>query len=160
MAKKKKKKDADALATNRKARRNYMILETFEAGIELRGSEVKSIRENRASIEEAFAQVHEGQLWLHQLHIEPYSHASNYAPSPDRVKRLLMHKGEILRLIGQMAQKGLTLIPLKLYKKGHLIKVELALCRGKNVIDKRETLKKRTADREARKAMKDARSRG
>jgi len=156
---KKKKKDANALATNRKARRNFEIIDTIEAGIELRGCEVKAIRENRVSIEEAFAQFHKQQVFLHQLHVEPYSHGSAFTPAPDRLKRLLLHKAEIIRLMGQVAQQGLALIPLKLYTKDRLIKVELGLGKGKNVLDKRETIKRRMSDRETARALKNARAR-
>lgn len=157
---KKKKKDADTLATNRKARRNYEILESFEVGIALKGTEVKSIRASHVSIEEAFAQIHNGEVWIHQLRIEAYTHGGNaYNHSPERQRRLLLHKSEIVRLYQKVSQKGYSLIPISLYLKNQRVKIELGLCRGKNVLDKREDMKRRTADREARQAIKAARSR-
>ena len=162
MANKNKKSLAkDALQIqNRRARRNYEVMDRFEAGIELFGTEVKAIREGKVSIDEAFAQVQDGQLWVHQMRIEPYSHGNQFNHVPTRLKRLLMHKVEIRRLEMQVATKGNSLIPLKLYLKNGRIKMELGLCRGKNVGDKREDLKRRTSDREAERAMAEANRRG
>ena len=157
MAKEKQKEPDDSgfknLANNRKAFHDYHILEKIEAGIELRGSEVKSMRDGRFSINEAYADLENGQLYLHSLHVLPYSHSRLADQDPDRVKRLLLHKNEIHRLAGQVSIKGHTLIPLRIYLKHGLIKVEVGLAKGKLAEDKRETLKRRTADREIRRAI-------
>jgi SsrA-binding protein len=141
------------VATHRRAFRDYNILERFEAGIELLGAEVKSIRENRFSLNEAHARIDNGQIYLHGLHVQPYAHARVEDHNPLRRKRLLMHRAEINRLYGQMTVKGKTLIPLKVYLKRGLVKVEVALCTGKQSEDKRETLRRKTADREAQRAI-------
>jgi len=157
MSKKKKKVAPGTFVTNRRALRNYVVLETFEAGIALVGTEVKSIREGHVSIEEAFAMVDNSQLWLHQLHIEVYSFGNRNNHTPVRLKRLLMHKAEIRRLAAKTAEKGLALVPMRIYEKNRLIKVELGLCKGKNVVDKRETIKKRESERDASRAINEAR---
>lgn len=144
-----------ALATNRKARRDYQILEKLEAGIELRGTEVKSIRAGKASLGESYARVEGNEVILHGLHIEPYAHGNRFNHDPVRPRRLLLHKQEISRLHGQVAVKGRTLVPLRLYLKRGRVKVELGLGKGKHDQDKRETLKRRTADREAQRAIAD-----
>lgn len=141
------------LATHRRAFRDYHVLERFEAGIELRGAEVKSVRAGRFSLNESYAQVDDGEVLLRNLHILPYECARADEQHPARPKRLLLHRKEIDRLLGQTAQKGHTLVPLKVYLKRGLVKVELGLCRGKQAEDKRETLKRRTAEREAERAI-------
>ena len=141
------------LATNRKASHDYFILDKVEAGIELRGTEVKSIRAGHFSINEGYALVENGQIVLHGLHVQPYSHGRLAEQDPDRPKRLLLHRPEINRLIGQTAIKGQTLLLLKVYLTHGLVKVELGLGKGKQVLDKRETLKKKTSDREARRVL-------
>lgn len=141
------------LASNRKASHDYFILEKVEAGIELRGAEVKSVRAGHFSINEGYALIENGQVVLHGFHVQPYSHGRLVEQDPDRPKRLLLHKNEINRLIGQTAIKGHTVLLLKVYLTHGLVKVELGLGRGKQVLDKRETLKKKTADREARRAL-------
>jgi SsrA-binding protein len=144
---------AKILATHRRALRDYHVLERFEAGIELRGAEVKSIRDNRFSLNESYAQIHDGEVLLRNLHVLPYAHARADEQQSARPKRLLLHRREIDRLLGQTALKGHTLVPLKIYLKRGLVKVELGLCRGKQNEDKRETLKRRTAEREAERAI-------
>lgn len=141
------------LATNRKARHNYQILETLEAGIVLAGTEVKSLRNREMSIEDAFAVEHKGEMYLHNLHIRAYSHGNIHNHEPQRIRKLLLHKREIRKLSAQIAQQGLTLIPLDLHLRRGKIKVLLGLGKGKNVSDKRDTLKKKESDREARRAM-------
>lgn len=141
------------LATNRKAYHNYHILEKLEAGIELRGNEVKSIRAGEVSLQEGYAAVENGQVFLYGVRVQPYAHGRAEAQDPDRPKRLLLHRSEINRLIGLTAIKGHTLLPLDLHLRNGRIKVELGLARGKHLADKRETLKRREADREARRAI-------
>lgn len=150
---------AKTVATNRKARRDYYVLETYEAGIELRGTEVKSVRAGRASLGESYGRVENGQVILYDLHIMPYEHGNVFNHDPKRPKRLLLHQREIHRLFGQVAVKGQALIPLRLYLKHGLVKVEVGLCRGKLFEDKRETLRRRTADREAERAIAEHRRR-
>jgi SsrA-binding protein len=136
------------IATNRKARHNYSILETFEAGIQLVGTEVKSLREGQASLADAFATVDDGEVWLRNLHIPEYHHGSWTNHTPRRNRKLLMHRREIDRLIGRIRDGNLTLVPLSLYFSDGKVKVELALARGKEARDKRQDLARRDADRE------------
>jgi SsrA-binding protein len=136
------------LCANRKARYDYHIEETFEAGIALKGSEVKSIRLGRANLQDSYAAVDGGELLLHHCHISPYEAASRDNANPLRPRKLLMRREELRRLIGKVEQKGLTLVPLSLYLKGRLVKVHLALARGKKDYDRREDIKRREADRE------------
>jgi len=143
------------VARNRKARHEYEILETFEAGMVLRGPEVKSLREGKASFQDAFARVEGGEVWLHSLHISPYEQANRFNEDPLRVRKLLLNRHEIRRLIGKVEEKGLTLIPLEIYFKRGNAKVELGLARGKKLHDKRDALKNKQLDREARRAMSD-----
>jgi len=159
MSSKKKKSGSTpgVMATNRKARRDFHILDDLEAGIELRGTEVKSIRQGHVRIDEAYVQVKDGQAELLQMTIQPYDHGNIFNHEPTRPRRLLMHKSEILRLESKINEKGLTLVPLKIYLKKGMVKVKIALCKGKDAVDKRETLKKKTADMEARRAMRNAR---
>lgn len=144
------------LASNRKARHQYHILETIEAGIVLAGTEVKSIRNREVSIEEAFASESRGELFLHNMHVRTYSHGNRFNHEPQRIRKLLLHKREIRKLTGTLAQQGLTLVPLDLHLRRGKIKVRLGLAKGKNVADKRQTLKKKQSDREARRAMAEA----
>ena len=140
---------------NHKARRDYFITETYEAGIELKGTEVKSLRNARASIDDAFARVERGQVWLYNAHINPYEFGNRYNVDPVRPRRLLLHKKEINRLTGHLNAKGVALIPLKIYFTKSFAKVQLGLGKGKTQIDKRETLKRKTADREIHRALAD-----
>jgi len=147
------------IASNRKALHDYHVLERFEAGIELRGTEVKSLREGQVSLVGAFAQIVGNELILQGMTIQPYEFGNRFNHASDRPRRLLLHKREIVRLKAEAEQKGHSLIPLRLYFKGRNVKVELGSCRGKNVVDKRETLKRKTADREAGRAIAAARRR-
>ncbi len=141
------------VATNRKARHEYEILETFEAGLVLRGPEVKSLREGKVGFQDAYARLEGGEVWLHSLHIPPYDPASRFNEDPLRSRKLLLHRHEIRRLVGKVEEKGLTLIPLQIYFRRGFAKVALALARGRKTYDKREKLKRRTQEEEARRAM-------
>lgn len=142
------------VATNKQARRNYEITETFEAGLVLRGSEVKSLRESKVQIAEAYARFERGELWLVGLHISPYTRASTHVlPDPTRRRKLLMHRAELDRLNSKIDQEHLALVPMALYFKDDRAKVELGLGRGRKTVDKRQLLAKRDADLEARRAL-------
>jgi SsrA-binding protein len=147
--------DEVLIADNRKAFHDFHILETFEAGIALLGTEVKGIREGRANLRDAFAKVERGEVWLYNVHINPYSHRGYVDHDPKRRRRLLLHRQEIRKLIGKTVEKGLTLVPTRLYFKRGRVKVALALARGKQAHDKRESIKRREADRETRAAIKE-----
>jgi SsrA-binding protein len=149
------KDDNQLIADNRKAFHDYHILETFEAGIALLGTEVKGIREGRANLRDAFARLEGGEVWLFNVHINPYSHRGYVDHDPRRKRRLLLHKHEIRKLIGKTVEKGLTLVPTRLYFKNGKVKVALALAKGKQAHDKRETLRRREVDRETRAAVKE-----
>lgn len=143
------------VAENRQARFEYEILETFEAGIELVGTEVKSVRAGKANLRDGFALIRNGEVWLHNVHISPHDTASQYFNhDPRRTRKLLMHRQEIRKLIGKVEQQGLTLVPLKMYLKRGWAKISLALVRGKKLHDKREDLKQKQAKREMQRAMK------
>ncbi len=141
------------LADNRRARFKYNFLDTFEAGIVLTGSEVKSARAGQVNLGDAYASINNNEIWLHNAHISPYTQANRQNHEPMTVRKLLLHRAEINKLIGKTREKGLTLIPTKVYLKNGRIKVELALAKGKQDYDKRETIKKRDQEREARQAM-------
>lgn len=146
--------DAKIVATNRQARREFEILDTIEAGMVLQGSEVKALRTGKAQLAEAYARIHNGEVWINSLHISQYAHAGHaFGHDSDRPKKLLMHKGEITRLQAQIDQKGLTLVPLSLYFRDGRAKLELALARRKRLVDKRQTIAQREADREAQREM-------
>ncbi len=147
------------IARNKKARHNYEILEEYEAGIVLKGSEVKSVRQGKVSIVESFARVEDGELWLENMYIAPYEKASAvFGHDPRRRRKLLMHKKEIRRLAGKLAQKGLTLIPLEVYINDRgLVKVKLGLARGKKKYDKRESIKARDLRRKIAAELKNYR---
>jgi SsrA-binding protein len=142
------------VATNKKAFHDYFILEKLEAGIALLGTEVKAIREGRLNLKDSYAMVQAGEAYLFNCHISPYSHGNRENHDPTRSRKLLMHMKEIRKLIGKTQEKGLTLVPLRVYLKRGRIKVELGVARGKKLIDKRETERRKEADREARAAMK------
>lgn len=142
------------IATNRRARHEYEVLDTVEAGIALLGPEVKSLRDGRANMGDAFAVIKGGEAWLEKLHISPYEYANRTAPEPMRERKLLLNRHEISKLHSRVVERGLTLVPLRLYLRGGRVKVELALVRGKHTHDKRETIKRRDADLEARRAMR------
>lgn len=141
------------LASNRKAFHDYHIVEKFECGVELKGAEVKSIRDGKVSLGEAYASVENAQVVLYHLHVLPYSHSRVEDHDPIRPKRLLLHKDQINRLVGQVAVKGFTLVPLRVYLKHGWVKIELGLAKGKLAEDKRETLKRKTHDREVRREI-------
>jgi len=142
------------LARNRKATHEYHIVDTYEAGLVLAGPEVKSIRAGKASLTEAFARVDRGEVYLHGMHITPYDPASRWNADPVRPRKLLLHRREIRRLIGATQQEGFTLIPLELYLKDGLVKLALALAKGKKDVDKRQDLKRKDAEREIRRAVR------
>jgi len=144
------------VARNRKARHEYEILDTFEAGMELKGPEVKSLRAGNVSFQDAFARVDGGQVWLHSLHISPYEQANRFNEDPVRTRRLLLNRNEIRQLVIKTEEKGLTLVPLEIYFTKGYAKLTLAVARGKKLHDKRETLKRRQQDREARRAVESA----
>ena len=142
------------VATNRKAHHDYNILETYEAGIALLGSEIKSVRDNRVSLGEAYVRADGGELWLVGAHIARYEAASYMSHEPTRARKLLMHRKEIRILMGKLAEKGLTLIPLRMYIKERTAKLEIGLGRGKKLYDKRETIMRRESDREIERTLK------
>ncbi|MFM7189726.1 MAG: SsrA-binding protein SmpB [Microcystaceae cyanobacterium] len=143
------------ISDNRQARHLYEILETYEAGIELKGTEVKSIRAGKANLRDGYVLIRNGEALLINVHVSPYEASSQYFNhDPRRTRRLLLHSKEIRKLIGQVEQKGLTLIPLKMYFKGSRVKVLVGLGRGKKLHDKRETLKRRQDERDMARAMK------
>jgi SsrA-binding protein len=141
------------VARNRKARHDYEIFETFEAGIVLKGPEVKSLREGKVGFRDAFARVERGEVWLHSLHISAYEPATRANGDPLRARKLLLKRAEIRKLRGKVEEKGLTLVPLQIYFRRGFAKVELALARGRRNYDKREKLKRQTQEREARRAV-------
>lgn len=148
--------DRDA-SVNRAASHNYFLLEKFEAGVALRGTEVKSVRGGRANLRDAYGLMKDGELWLINAHIGPYEHGNIFNHEPLRTRKLLVHRSELNKLLGKTQQKGLTLIPTRLYFKNGRVKVEIALAKGKQNWDKRETERRKDADKEAREAI--ARSR-
>ena len=143
------------ITENRKARHDYTIEESFEAGIELKGTEVKSMRAGRANLKDSFAVIENGELYLYGMHISPYEQGNIFNVEPMRPRKLLMHKKEIMRLLGKTKEQGLTLVPLKAYFKKDKIKIELALAKGKKLYDKREAAGEKSAKREIEKAMKE-----
>jgi SsrA-binding protein len=153
-----KKASAESLiADNRKAFYDYHVLESFEAGIALLGTEVKGIREGKANLRDSFARVEQGEVWLYNVHINAYSHRGYSDHDPKRRRKLLLRKEEIRKLIGKTVERGLTLVATRMYFKNGKVKVAIALARGKQVHDKRETIKRREIDRETRAAVKDGR---
>src|SRR4026207_2025559 len=148
------------IAENRKAFHDYHILETFEAGVALLGTEVKAIREGRVNLRDSYARTDGGEVWMLNVHISPYSHRGYAEHAETRHRKLLLHRHEIRKLIGRTAEKGLTLVPLQMYFKNGRVKVLVGLARGKQAHDKRETIRRREVDRETRTAVKVARRRG
>lgn len=143
------------IAENRRAYHEYHILETYEVGLSLTGTEVKSLRMGRANLGDSFARIDKGEVWLHHMHVSPYTHGNRYNPDPMRPRKLLMKRSEISRLIGKTKEQGLTLIPLKLYWKGDWAKLELGLAKGKQLYDKREALAAKSTKREVERALKE-----
>lgn len=149
-----KTEERKAVAQNKKAYHDYFVLEKFEAGIELFGTEVKSIREGRLNLKDAWCSIKDGEIFVNGMHISPYEHGNIFNRDPMRVRRLLMHKREIMRLLGQTKQEGLTLIPLSVYFVRGRAKLEVGLCKGKKLYDKRETAAKKDAARNIERSMK------
>ncbi len=145
------------IAENRKAFHDYHLLETFEAGMVLLGTEVKAIREGRVNLRDSFARVEGGEVYLYNVNISPYSHRGYADHEPLRRRKLLLHRHEILKLIGQTLEKGMTLVPVRMYFKNGRVKVAVSLAKGKKEYDKRETIKRRETDRETRAAIKERR---
>ena len=145
------------LCLNKKARHDYFIEETYEAGIALEGTEVKSLRMGKGNLKDSYVLIKDEEAFLHNTHISPYPYAHQFNHEPERVRKLLLHKQEIRRFSGKTNERGYTLIPLKIYLKSGKIKLAIGLAKGKTLYDKREDLKKRSADREMEKALKDRR---
>jgi len=145
------------VAENRKAFHDFHVLDTFEAGLVLLGTEVKAVRERRVNLRDSFARVEDGEVFLYNVHISPYSHRGYADHEPMRRRKLLLHRGEIRKLIGRTVEKGMTLVPLRMYLKNGRVKVALGLAKGKKEYDKREAIRRREADRETRAAVKERR---
>ncbi|MCC8192869.1 MAG: SsrA-binding protein SmpB [Ruminococcus sp.] len=150
------KKSSATIADNRKARHDYFVLETYEAGIELVGTEVKSIRQGGANLKDSWISIENGEAIIKQMHISPYEKGNIFNKDPYRERRLLLHKREILKLFGLVKQSGLTLIPLSLYFKGSRVKVSVGVCKGKKLYDKREDMANRAAQRDIERAVKNS----
>ena len=144
-----------SITVNRQARHEYFVLETYECGIELFGTEIKSIRNGSVNLKESWADIQNGEVFVYGMHISPYEKGNIFNRDPFRVRKLLLHKKEINKLLGKIKQDGLTLIPLSLYYKGQRVKLELGLCKGKKLYDKREDIAKRDAKRNIDRAMND-----
>ncbi len=144
----------ETISVNRQARHEYFVLETYEAGIELYGTEIKSIRTGSVNLKEAWADIQNGQVYIYGMHISPYEKGNIFNKDPFRVRRLLLHKKEIVKLLSKIQQDGLTLVPLSLYYKNQYVKVELGLCKGKKLYDKREADAKKNAKRDIDRALK------
>jgi SsrA-binding protein len=148
------------IAENRKAFHDYHIVDTYEAGIVLQGTEVKAIREGNVNLRDSFGRVEGGEVWIYNVHISPYSHRGYSNHEPMRRRKLLLHRQEIKKLIGKTVERGMTLVPTRMYFKDGRVKLAISLAKGKKDHDKRETIKRREADRETRAAVKERRSRG
>lgn len=148
-------KSFKTIAENRKARHDYFILESYEAGIELVGTEVKAIRQGGVNLKDAWCSIESGELWVKGMHISPYDHGNIFNRDPMRVRRLLLHKKEISKLYGTLKQEGLTLIPISLYFKGSRVKLQVGLCKGKKLHDKRDDMAAKAANRDIERAMKE-----
>lgn len=142
------------IAENRKVRHEYFIIDSFEAGIELVGTEVKSIRKGGVNLKDSWCTVQDGELFVNGMHISPYDHGNIFNKDPMRVRKLLMHKKQIMQLLGKVKQDGLTLIPVSIYFKGSLVKVQVGLCKGKKLHDKRDDMAARAAKRDIERAVK------
>lgn len=154
------KKSEKIIADNRKARHDYFVIETFEAGVELFGTEVKSLRAGGVNLKDSYCDIDRGELFALGVHISPYEQGNIFNRDPLRPKKLLMHKREIMRLAGLVSREGYTLVPLSLYLKGSLVKMAIGLCKGKKLYDKRDDMAKRDADRIIERRMKDRRGNG
>jgi SsrA-binding protein len=160
VAKSEKTKDkthVKIISDNRRARHEYELIEFFEAGISLVGTEVKSLRQGKANLTDSFARIEDGELWLYNCHIAPYDHGNRFNHEPLRKRRLLMHGRQILKLKSRIQEKGLTLIPLKMFFKGNWAKIDLALAKGKQLYDKRQTISKRDNKRQLDRVVKQSR---
>ena len=151
----KRKAAAGDVATNRQAAYRYEFLDKLEAGIQLQGTEVKSVRDGQVQLKDSYASLRDGEVWVHNMHIAPYAPASRENHDPERARKLLLHRREIERLIGKTAEKGLTLVPTRVYFKGPHAKVEIALAKGKDFADKRRALRDRDSRREIERALRD-----
>jgi SsrA-binding protein len=145
------------IADNRKAHHDYHLLDTFEAGIALLGTEVKSIREGGANLRDSFARIEAGEVWIYNVHISPYRNRGYSDHDPKRRRKLLLHRQEIKKLIGKTTERGMTIVPVRMYLKNGRVKVAISLAKGKKAHDKRETIKRRETDRETRAAVKERR---
>ena len=143
------------VVSNRKARHEYHVLDTWETGIVLQGTEVKSLREGKANLQDAFARIDRGEMWLYNVHISPYEQGNRFNHDPLRPRKLLLHRNELRKLVGQVEQKGLTLVPLDIHFTRGLAKVNLALVRGKQLHDKRDALRERAEQRDMERGLKD-----
>lgn len=150
----KAKNDGKLIANNKKAYHDYFILDKFEAGISLHGTEVKSLRMGKCSIKEAFVRVENGEVFIYGMHISPYEKGNIFNKDPMRVRKLLLHKSEINKLVGQTKEKGITIMPLRVYFKGSLVKVEIGIAKGKKLYDKRQDIAKKDQQREAQRDFK------
>ena len=150
----KAKAQGKMIANNKKAYHDYFILDTYEAGIELAGSEVKSLRMGKCSIKEAFVRIENGEVFVYGMHISPYEKGNIFNKDPLRPRKLLMHKKEIQKMVGKIAQKGYTIVPVEVYFKGSLVKVQVALAKGKKLYDKRQDIAKKDQRREAERDFK------
>ncbi len=147
------------IAENRKARHDYFILDSYEAGIELVGTEVKSIRRGGVNLKDSWCTIEDGELWVKGMHISPYDHGNIFNRDPMRVRKLLLHKKQIMQLLGKVKQEGLTLIPISLYFKGSMVKMQVGLCKGKKLHDKRDDMAERAAKRDIERAVKERNNR-
>ncbi len=147
------------IAENRKARHEYFILDSYEAGIELVGTEVKSIRRGGVNLKDSWCSIDDGELWVKGMHISPYDHGNIFNRDPMRVRKLLLHKKQIMQLLGKVKQEGLTLIPISLYFKGSMVKMQVGLCKGKKLHDKRDDMAERAAKRDIERAVKERNNR-
>lgn len=148
------KTEGKMIANNKKAYHDYFILENFEAGISLAGTEVKSLRMGKCSIKESFIRIENGEMFIYGMHISPYEKGNIFNKDPLRVRKLLLHKAEINKMLGKMKEKGIAIIPLKVYFKGSLVKVEIGLAKGKKLYDKRQDIAKKDQQREASREFK------
>lgn len=149
------KESTKTIAQNKKAHHDYFVLESYEAGIELCGTEVKSLRAGRVNLKDSWCNIVDGEIFVNSMHISPYDHGNVFNKDPMRVRRLLMHKKEILKLFGTLQQQGLSLIPISLYFKGSKVKMQVGLCKGKKLYDKRASMAERDAKRNIDRALKE-----
>lgn len=149
------KESTKTIAQNKKAHHDYFVLESYEAGIELCGTEVKSLRAGRVNLKDSWCNIVDGEIFVNGMHISPYDHGNVFNKDPMRVRRLLMHKKEILKLFGTLQQQGLSLIPISLYFKGSKVKMQVGLCKGKKLYDKRTSMAERDAKRNIDRALKE-----